>query len=261
MQTLKDFSESQLRRTESLKLRYKILIAVSAVVILLYVFGVLWYNGIIWLNTPSKSKYPVRGVDVSSYQGDIDWETLSRQGIDFAFIKATEGSGYADTYFRNNYKNAADTDIRIGAYHFFSFDSPGKTQAENFIRTVPVTDDMLPPVIDLEYYGEHGVNPPDKEETRENLKEMSYLLYEHYGMRPIIYVTDITYERYIKGFFQDNDIWYRSIFRTAKLSDGRQWTFWQYSNRGRLKGYEGAEQYIDLNVFNGSIEDFEKYAG
>ena len=93
------------------------------------------------------------GIDVSYHQGDIDWETLSRQGIDFAFIKATEGSGYADTYFRNNYKNAADTDIRIGAYHFFSFDSPGKTQAENFIRTVPVTDDMLPPVIDLEYYG------------------------------------------------------------------------------------------------------------
>ena len=81
-----------------MKLKYKIIIIISCVFIFLYFFIILWYNGLIWPNTPSKKKYPVRGVDVSSYQGEIDWETLENQDIDFAFIKATEGSGYEDRH-------------------------------------------------------------------------------------------------------------------------------------------------------------------
>lgn len=69
---------------------------IAAVAIILFASGIiiaaLIYNGIIWFNNPSKSEYPVRGVDVSSYQGDIDWQVLSSQGIDFAFIIATEGT-------------------------------------------------------------------------------------------------------------------------------------------------------------------------
>ncbi len=60
--------------------------------VLAAVYFFLIWNGIILLNHPSKSRYPVRGVDVSHYQGDINWETLASQDISFAFIKATEGS-------------------------------------------------------------------------------------------------------------------------------------------------------------------------
>ena len=208
-----------------MKLKYKIIIIISCVFIFLYFFIILWYNGLIWPNTPSKKKYPVRGVDVSSYQGEIDWETLENQDIDFAFIKA------------------------------------GITQAENFIKTVPKTQNMLPPVIDLEFYAQHGSDPPEKEETRYNLQKMIDAVYDYYGLMPVIYVTDITYELYIKGYFDDNDIWIRSIFTKAELPDERKWTFWQYCNRGRLDGYDGAEQYIDLNVFNGTKEEFENYKG
>ena len=97
--------------------------------------------------------YPVRGVDVSNFQGEVDWNTLSAQNISFAYIKATEGSSYKDERFDYNWKNASDCDLRIGAYHFFSFESSGETQAGNFIKTVKAVDDMLPPVIDVEYYG------------------------------------------------------------------------------------------------------------
>ena len=62
-----------------MKLKYKIIIIISCVFIFLYFFIILWYNGLIWPNTPSKKKYPVRGVDVSSYQGEIDWETLENK--------------------------------------------------------------------------------------------------------------------------------------------------------------------------------------
>ncbi|MCM1227424.1 MAG: glycoside hydrolase family 25 protein [Clostridium sp.] len=244
-----------------LRKRHKLSVVIVILLSLTYFFGVLWYNGIIWLNTPSKSKYPVRGIDVSSYQGVIDWEKIERQKISFAFIKATEGSGFTDEYFAENYKNSAQTDIRIGAYHFFSFDSPGKTQAENFIKTVEKRDNMLPPVIDVEYYNGNGSDPPNEEKARQNLNDLIYELKSYYGMEPIIYATDVTYNRYIKNHFENNDIWIRSVFTEAALSDDREWTFWQYCNRGRLDGYDGVEKFIDLDVFNGTKEEFESYRG
>lgn len=87
------------------------------------------YNGIIWFNNPSEEEFPVRGIDVSEYQGEIDWKTLSKQNIDFVFIKATEGSGYTDSCFVYNFDEAQKTDLRVGAYHFFSYDSEGAAQA------------------------------------------------------------------------------------------------------------------------------------
>lgn len=244
-----------------LRLRRKIMFSVIALLSVLYIVLVLWYNGIIWFNTPSEKKYPVRGVDVSSYQGTVDWKVLEEQGIDFAFIKATEGSGYTDEYFAENFKNSAETGIRIGAYHFFSFDSPGRTQADNYIRAVGKRENMLPPVIDVEYYNGNGKNPPDEDKARQNLHDLITALEEYYGMTPIIYSTEVVYNRYIRNHFSENDIWIRSILTKPHLSDGRNWTFWQYCNRGRLEGYDGIEKYIDLNVFNGSREEFENYSG
>ncbi|MBP5609087.1 MAG: glycoside hydrolase family 25, partial [Lachnospiraceae bacterium] len=113
----------------------------------------LFYFGILHINNPGINRYPVVGVDVSAYQGDVDWKVLSSQGISFAYIKATEGSSHTDRCFSYNWEKAAECDIRTGAYHFFSFESPGKTQAEHFIETVSPVENMLPPVIDVEYYG------------------------------------------------------------------------------------------------------------
>ena len=85
---------------------------------------------------------------------------LSAQSIQFAYIKATEGSSLVDEYFAQNWKDAHETPLYVGAYHFFSFDSPGQSQAENFIATVPDTENALPPVIDLEYYGDKAKKTP-----------------------------------------------------------------------------------------------------
>ena len=221
----------------------------------------LVYNGIIKLNDPSRAQFPVRGIDVSSYQGEIDWAVIAEQGIDFAFIKATEGSGYQDPYFEQNYENAQKTDIRIGAYHFFSFDSVGATQAQNYIDTVERIDNMLPPVIDVELYGEYVKSPPTHlDGIREEMSVLVGWLTEHYGMTPIIYTTYESYELLISGYFDECDIWIRDILGYPELPDGRQWLFWQYSNRGRLDGYSGEERFIDLNVYRGSRESFELYA-
>lgn len=240
-------------------MRKRMLLALAAVLVTA-ALALLFYTGRLQFNYPSDAAYPIRGVDVSAYQGEIDWPTLAGQGIDFAFIKATEGSKFVDERFSFNWENAAETNLRIGAYHFFSFDSPGSTQAENFIRTVDDREDMLPPVVDVEFYGKYRrQRPEDIAGVREELHTMLEMLTQAYGVRPILYVTRASYDLLIAGEFAEYDIWFRNILRAPRLSDGREWVFWQYSDRGRLEGYDGVEKFIDLNVFYGSKEKFESY--
>lgn len=221
--------------------------------------ALLLYNGVILLNNPSIEDFPVRGVDVSSYQGEINWRTLSAQGISFAFIKATEGSNHVDRNFQINYQLATETDLRIGAYHFFSYDSPGETQADNFISAVHPIENMLPPVVDVEFYGDKEENLPDRERTQIELTVLLERLETHYGMKPIIYATSKSFELYIAGNFNSYDIWIRNVFIEPSLPDDREWSFWQYTDHGKLEGYNGDERFIDMNVFNGTEEEFAGY--
>lgn len=232
----------------------------AAVMLLGFISAMLIYNGYIRLNNPSMSAYPVRGVDISSYQGTVDWAMLESQGISFAFIKATEGSGMVDKNFAQNHAAAKKTSIRIGAYHFFSYDSSGITQAENFISTVPKTEGMLPPVVDLEFYGDYSQSPALRDYTRTILDDLLRELEQYFGLKPIIYVTAKSYNLYINGSYDEYDIWIRNVYFSPYLSDGRDWVFWQYSDKGKLDGYSGEEEHIDLNVFNGNASDFANYA-
>jgi lysozyme len=224
------------------------------IIVLLFWYGVLLFNG------RAALEYPIRGVDVSSYQGDINWEVMAEQNIQFAFIKATEGSSFVDPYFKHNFTEAQKTHLRIGFYHFFSYDSQGMTQAENFIATVPKISDMLPPVIDIEFYGDKEKNLPDKNKAQQELHAMIDLLYEHYGKMPILYATEKSYRLYIANEFENCDIWIRNVFFEPSLDDKRSWTFWQYTDRMRLDGYTGKEPFIDMNVFWGSQEELDAYA-
>ena len=219
----------------------------------------LFYFGILQLNNPSGKTYPVRGVDVSSYQGDIDWPVLAQQDIQFAFIKATEGSSFTDPCFAENFPQAQAAGLRVGAYHFFSFDSAGETRAEHFIRTVPRTEDGLPPAVDVEFYGDKADHPPERETVQRELDQMLSRLEEHYGVRPVLYATKAAYDRYLAEDYADYPLWIRSIAGQPALSAGRAWTFWQYTSRMRLPGYTGREPYIDMNVFAGSQEAFDLF--
>jgi lysozyme len=243
-----------------MKNKIKTVIFISLVVLcsVIALFALL-YTGTILLNEPYADQYPVRGVDVSSYQGEIDWEILSSQNIRFAFIKATEGSSFIDPYYETNFTNARKTELRIGAYHFFSYDSSGFTQAENFISVVDKYDDMLPPVVDVEFYGDKEKHLPEKDSVQTELGNFIQSIELHYGVKPIIYATEKSYRLYIAESFTDCDIWIRNVITKPKLSDGRQWKFWQYTNRKKLDGYSGEEKYIDMNVFNGTIEEFNSY--
>ncbi len=130
--------------------------------------------GLLYFQIPTRliaKGYPVQGIDVSHYQGQIDWQQMREQGIGFAYIKATEGSFYVDECYKQNMTDAEKAGIAAGAYHFFSFDSPGETQAEHFIQTVG-GDGTLIPVVDVEYYGNKCQNPPDAGAVRLELTQI-----------------------------------------------------------------------------------------
>ena len=229
---------------------FVLLFAAAAALVYAVYFGYYHVNGF------RSAKYPIHGVDVSHYQGEIDWDMLAAQDIQFAYIKATEGSSHVDDRFAENYREAKQTGLRVGAYHFFSFDSPGATQAEHFIETVEAFDGMLPPVVDVEFYGNKEADPPDPEEVRTQLQTYLDAVEEAYGLRPVIYATYESWELYIENQFDDYPLWIRDIWKRPETSI--DWTFWQYTNRGRLKGLSGVEPYVDLNVFKGTVDEWEQ---
>ena len=236
----------------------RLILAAAALALCAAIFAGLVWKGVIRLNHPSREAYPIRGADVSHYQGDIDFAALARQDLSFVFIKATEGASHVDDRYAENLSNALDTSLRVGCYHFFSYDSTGADQAAHFIEQVPVWDGMLPPVIDVEFYGDYFSNPADPDAVKPQLRAMVDALEAHYGIKPILYCTQKAWRLYIREDFSDCDLWIRSVYFAPPDTD---WTFWQYTDRAELDGYDGAEKSIDLNVFRGDANAFAQYPG
>jgi lysozyme len=230
-----------------------LLVVLTGSAAVLGALAVLVATGLVWPGRLFAAGYEVRGVDVSSYQGDIDWTVLSGEGIDFAYVKATEGSSYVDTRFAANWEGAGESGLLLGAYHFMSFESTGEAQAVHVIDTVP-DDGTLPVAVDVEFYGQFFDDPPSRELVDGILGPLLDELEEHYGTPPVIYATPEAYGLYISGAYEENPIWIRSVVMPPALDDGRAWTIWQYSNRDRLDGYEGDEAFIDMNAFGGTRE-------
>ena len=245
--------------------KYKnIITAILIIVLIAFIMYLMIINGYIIPTKLEAEKYEVKGVDVSEYQGEIDWDKIKSQGIDFAFIKATEGSTSKDNCFDTNFSKLKQmNDILIGCYHFFSFETKGEEQAQNYINVVGNIEkesNLFLPIIDIEYYSYYKKAKPSKEWVLEELQNLLNKMEEEYRLKPIIYTTMEFYNDYIKGNFEEYDLWIRDIVFNPSLNlENRKWEFWQYTGKGRLDGYKGEEKFIDLNVFNGSKSEFEEY--
>jgi lysozyme len=213
-----------------------------------------FYFGYIRIQEPDRQQYPIRGIDISAFQKQIDWSKLDRNEVNFIFMKATEGGDFKDPNFPENWRNAGQNKLNRGAYHFFTFCKPGKIQAQNFITSVPVKSNTLPPIIDLEFIGNCKVRPSVatlKQELQEYITEVQ----KTYQQTPILYTTQEFYDAYLQKEFTPNPIWISNFYSQPRLADGRRWTFWQFTERGRIAG---VPTLVDLNVFNGSKEQFKQ---
>ena len=228
-----------------------IIIVIALVVIYLTVFMLAKQKKIFINKWFVNEKNNIIGVDVSAYQADINMNKLKEQNIKFIYIKATEGSKKKDDRFDENWKKAKDADLLSGAYHFFSYDSEGKKQAENFIKTMGKDiKGRLLPVVDVEYYGDKEQNPPDKEDVVRELKIFIETVEKEYGVKPLIYSGTKIYNNYLKEDFNQYKKWISSFYTPISWNYKDDWYIWQYLNRGELDGYTGGERFIDLNILN-----------
>ncbi len=192
------------------------------------------------------SYYELQGVDVSHFQGNIDWEVLKDQGISFAYIKATEGSGHVDTRLDANYQGAKEAGIIYGFYHFLSLESAPETQMENFKAAVGSFEMDLVPAIDVEWYGNMRDNPPDKAKVLDTLTKMISLMEEEYGQKPVIYTTQTFFIKYLSGADLGTPMWIRNVY----FYPIQDFVIWQYTDRAVMDGYSGQEKYIDRDVIS-----------
>lgn len=212
-------------------------------------------EGYIRFNYPSHDRFPIRGIDVSNHQGSIDWDRLDKAQVQFAFIKSTEGGDFKDRSFERNWIDARENKIVVSAYHFFTFCRSGSEQAMNFIESVPNVPDMLPPAIDLEYSGNCKLTK-SREQLLADIDDYIKIIEAEYNQKIIIYVTESFYNDYLIGLYPDNPLWVRDVYREARVRDTRLWTFWQYTDKGRV---DGITTRVDLNVFNGTKADFQRF--
>ena len=224
-----------------------------------FVFGMIIVSAILILtktvciNKLFVSSSDIMGVDVSEYQDRIDMRKLSEENVSFVYIKATEGSSYQDARFQENWKNAHDCGLPAGAYHFFSFDSSGQTQAQNYIDTVGKLKGDLIPVVDFEYYGDKEKNPPDKEKVLSELHTLLDILEKEYGVKPMIYTLKNIYSVYLEGEVEDYPLWVRNVFYPAAFDGWDNYVMWQYLDTAQSDSYSGGEKYIDMDVLADGI--------
>ena len=219
------------------------------------------FSGSVFSSNHLKPKdYPIHGIDVSKFQGDIDWNAVANSGVKFAWIKATEGGDRADARFQANWEGAKAAGIPHGAYHFVYWCRPPLEEINYFEQNAPVEDDALPPVLDAEAT---PTSPTCRRHVAQDeaIADMQVMLQEmerHYRKRPIIYTTVDFYEANLSnGALMDYPIWVRSTKHHPAVKYGsRAWHFWQYQSDGRVPGIGGD---VDKDAFYGTKEQWDAF--
>lgn len=201
----------------------------------------------------------IQGIDVSQHQGDINWPSVFEAGISFVFIKATEGATVKDKKFDSNYTEAKNAGLYVGAYHYAypeSMDDP-ILEADYFIDTVTNAggfEGNLPPVLDFET-NQGSLN---KDQLSEWARIWMERVMEKIGIKPIIYTYLDFGRRNLNETLGEYPLWFAryDVQQPEDFSGWSEWKFLQYSSNGYVPGIMGN---VDLNEFNGSIEDLEQF--
>ncbi len=201
-------------------------------------------------------KYSIHGIDVSYYQGKIDWHRVKAMEEDevhvsFAFIKATEGILTVDPYFKRNWREAPKAGIICGAYHYFRPKVSGKWQARFFLQNARTEKGDLPMVVDVEELD--GV-PPAK--MRIELQEFLTYIQSRTKIKPMIYSGLTFYQDNLAGYFDNYTLWIAHYYQPElKISSATNWKFWQHSDKAKI---DGINHVTDFDVFNGDSTEFKK---
>jgi lysozyme len=211
--------------------------------IVVVVLAVLaWGVRYVWLPSyrPHLDAGESYGVDVSSHRGRIDWTKVAADSIDFAYVKATEGGDFVDPAFADNWAGAAAAGVQRGAYRFFTLCSPGATQAQNFLRTVPDDAQDLAPAVDLELAGNCAARPERSAVQTELTAFLDAVEAVTHQPTPVYLRSDFE-DRYHLRDALDRPLWQ---FRFLRRPAG-DWAVWQVDGQSHIDGVAGN---VDLDV-------------
>lgn len=200
------------------------------------------------------SGYSVHGFDVSHHQGNINWKELQKTQLStfplqFVFMKASEGGDFNDKAFKENFDNARKYGFIRGAYHFYNPKTSPERQADFFIRTVDLKPGDLPPVLDIEQRSK------DMNVLKNDLKIWLKKVENHYKVKPILYTSYKFKTLYLNdSTFNSYPYWIAHYYVDSVRYEG-EWKFWQHTDVGTLPGIR---QRVDLNIFNGSLEELQQ---
>jgi len=200
-------------------------------------------------NNPMTQQTEIIGVDISKYQGEVDFKQLKAAGITYVFVKASEGNTYQDPLFARNFAQAKQAGLIVSAYHFYETNDAPNSQLENFTQLVTLSAGDLPPVVDIE-----KLHMQDDLMLTHHLQSYLIGLEKHYGVKPIIY-TGLNFANQHVTEFAQYPLWIAEYGRAQPtLPTGwSNWTFWQWSQSHTLKGIEGQ---VDADKFNGTSVHF-----
>lgn len=194
----------------------------------------------------------VIGIDVSEYQGTINWESVKTVEnsfpLKFVFMRATAGKNKVDAMFARNWKNAKNKLIR-GAYHYYRPNENSIQQANLFIQNVHLESGDLPPVLDIE----NLPKTQSMDSLKVGLKRWLNRVEQHYKVRPIIYSGERYYKDFLKKDFPEYTFWIANYnFWVERISPN--WHFWQFTEKAQVYGIEGN---VDVNIYNGTPKMFQ----
>lgn len=198
----------------------------------------------------------VQGIDVSHYQGTVNWTAVKSAGISFAFAKATDGNTYTDPQFKTNWTGMKTAGILRGAYHFYESNDDPVTQANNFIKAVgSIAIGDLPPVVDIEINKGGFGNAT----LAANLQIWLNTVEQALGRTPMIYTGPSFWNQNMNNSFSRYALWIAQYGASQPTipTGWSSWTFWQNSESGSVAGVTGS---VDTDVFAGSITDLLAFA-
>ncbi|KRM21001.1 GH25 family lysozyme [Latilactobacillus graminis] len=236
---------------DSFQKRYWRQMIVITVVLCLGLGAVFW-----WLHQrsdrPSELQYPILGMQLSQTDGYQDFNDLKKEGLQFVYLKATEGASYKDDNFDTNYSRANGSGLSVGIFHFFSFDSSPKRQADQLFKAVGQQTGKLPIMIYLDDYNDYAQQPPKKKKTQASLAQLVALINQHYQQDCIIGGEPVLLRRYVpqNGTYP---LW--QVTRTRPTLTTKS-GFWQYTTGSPIPKSNRQTDY-QLAVFTGSKHQWQ----
>ena len=196
-------------------------------------------------NMPSRdASAPYDGIDISSYQGYIDWNKVSSdKNIRFVYIKASEGATYHSPHYTHNLTQARRNGMLVGSYHYLTSSSTIDEQFNNFSTYALKSVQDLVPMLDVEVRGDWS-----RSQLIDSVSKFCQLIEHHYGMQPMIYSTMEFYNKNLTPHFNKHLLY---IGRYSKEPPEINWegkyTIWQFSETGIIPGIDA---YVDLCHFH-----------